>query len=661
MMAGDLVQNGFAAHRAGELDRAAELYRSALAIEPRNFDALYLLGFVHLQRGQWAESERLFAVALLVNPGSVDAIFNHGRALERLGRSTEALDCFERVLAVRPEVPEVLFHRGNLLLEQNRVQEAVTNFDRALAVKPDFPEAWNNRGNALAALGRLGDALVSYEHVLAARPNDIGALNHRALTHFELKHYEEAARDFGAVLAIDPDFPYARGNRFYCTLNACDWTNFDSERAEIAAKLRQDRPVVVPIHVVAFSPSLEDQLRAARIWAADKYPAAPAVWRGETYRHDKIRVAYLSADFHSHATAALMAGVFENRDSARFHTTAISFGPDDRSEMRRRLLSAFDRFVDVRGWTDADVAKLIREMEIDIAVDLKGYTQDSRPGILAHRPAPIQAHYLGFPGTMGTAYMDYVIADSMVIPPEHEPWYSERIVRLPDTYQCNDSKRRIAEHTPTRTEAGLPEQGFVFCCFNNNFKIQPEVFDVWMRLLAAIEGSVLWLIEDNVAAARNLTREASARGIAAERLIFAPRVDLEVHLARHRVADLFLDTLPYNAHTTASDALWAGLPVLTRIGQTFAGRVAASLLSAIDLPELVVSSLQDYEAAALRLARNPTELAALRDKLRANRETNSLFDTVRFTRNLESAYERMWNRQQDGAPPVSFDVGSGGR
>src|SRR6185369_17109332 len=225
--------------------------------------------------------------------------------------------------------------------------------------------------------------------------------------------------------------------------------------------------------------------------------------------------------------------------------------------------------------------------------------------------APIQAHYLGFPGTMGTAYMDYVIADSMVIPPEHEPWYSERIVRLPDTYQCNDSKRRIAEHTPTRTEAGLPEQGFVFCCFNNNFKIQPEVFDVWMRLLAAIEGSVLWLIEDNVAAARNLTREASARGIAAERLIFAPRVDLEVHLARHRVADLFLDTLPYNAHTTASDALWAGLPVLTRIGQTFAGRVAASLLSAIDLPELVVSSLQDYEAAALRLARNPTELAAL--------------------------------------------------
>jgi predicted O-linked N-acetylglucosamine transferase (SPINDLY family) len=660
MMAGDLVQNGFAAHRAGELDKAAELYRSALAVEPRNFDAQYLLGFVHLQRGQWADAERLFASALAVNPGSVDAIFNRGRALERLGRSVEALNCFEQVLAVRPNVPEVLFHQGGLLLEQNRAQEAVTSFDRAITLKPDFPEAWNNRGNALAALGRLEDALSSYERVLAARPNDIGALHHRALTHFELKHYEEAARDFAAVLAVDPDFPYARGNRLYCKLNACDWTDFDADLAEIAVMLRQDRPVVVPIHVVAFSASLEDQFRAARIWAADKYPTAPATWRGEAYRHDKIRIAYLSADLHSHATAALMAGVFENHDRAKFEVAAMSFGPDDRSDMRRRLLGAFDRFVDVRGRTDGDIATLIRAMEIDIAVDLKGYTQDSRPGVLAHRPAPIQAQYLGFPGTMGAPYIDYLIADPIVVPPEDERWYSEKIVRLPDTYQCNDSKRRIAERTPTRSEAGLPEQGFVFCCFNNNFKVQPEVFDVWMRLLSAVEGSVLWLIEDNAAAARNLKREASARGVPSERLIFAPRVDLDVHLARHAVADLFLDTLPYNAHTTASDSLWAGLPVLTRIGQSFAGRVAASLVSAIGLPELVTSSLKDYEALALRLARNPAELAALKDRLRTNRATHPLFDTIRFTHNLERAYERMSSRQRDGAPPESFNVHSDG-
>ena len=659
-MNGDMVQNGWEAHRAGDLDKAAEMYRSALAVQPRNFDALYLLGFLHLQRSQWSEAEGLFASALAVNPGSVDAIFNYGRALERMGRSSDALACFERVIAVRPDIPEAFFHRGNLLLEQNRAQEAAASFDRALALKPDFPEAWNNHGNALAAAGQLPQALASYERVLFLRPSDIGALHHRALTYFELKRYEEAARDFGAVLAIDKDFPYARGNRLYCKLNACDWSDFDAERAEIAAKLKLGHPVVAPIHVAAFSSSPEDQLRASRIWAADKFPPAQPLCRIQAYAHDKIRIAYLSADFHAHATAALMAGVFEHHDRSKFEITAISFGPDDGSEMRRRLLGAFERFLDVRGRTDADIATIMRQLEIDIGVDLKGYTQDARPGILAHRPAPIQAQYLGFPGTMAAPYIDYIIADSVVVPPDEEGWYSEKIARLPDSYQCNDSKRRVAERRPSRAEAGLPEQGFVFCCFNNNFKIQPKVFAVWMRLLAEIEGSVLWLIEDNSAAARNLKREASTRGIAPERLIFAPRVNLDMHLARHRVADLFLDTLPYNAHTTTSDALWAGLPVLTCIGQSFAGRVAASVLSAAGLPELITASLHDYETLALRLGQQPEHLAALREKLRANTETCPLFDTARFTRNLEAAYVQMRATLTAGKPPASFDVGSGG-
>jgi predicted O-linked N-acetylglucosamine transferase (SPINDLY family) len=380
------------------------------------------------------------------------------------------------------------------------------------------------------------------------------------------------------------------------------------------------------------------------------------MWHGEAYAHDRIRIAYLSADFHSHATAALMAGVFESHDRTRFQTVAISFGPDDRSEMRARLMPAFERFVDVREKSDPEIATTLRQMEIDIAIDLKGYTQDSRPGILAHRPVPIQAGYLGFPGTMGADYIDYIIADAVVIPPEHESFYTEKVVRLPDTYQGNDSKRRIAERTPTRAEAGLPETGFVFCCFNNNFKILPDMFAIWMRLLACVEGSVLWLIEDNAAAARNLKREAVARGIAADRLVFAPRVNLDVHLARHRLGDLFLDTLPYNAHTSASDALWAGLPVLTCLGTGFAGRVAASLLQAVGMPELVTQSLEAYESLALKLARDSGALDALKAKLARNRMTQPLFDTTRFTRNLEAAYLAMWERHRSGLPPAGFAV-----
>jgi predicted O-linked N-acetylglucosamine transferase (SPINDLY family) len=399
-----------------------------------------------------------------------------------------------------------------------------------------------------------------------------------------------------------------------------------------------------------------DQLRAAETWVAERCPEMPALWRGERYRYDRIRVAYLSADFHSHATAYLAAGLFEAHDRSRFETVAISFGPDDSSEMRGRLKGAFDRFIDVRDKSDHAAATLLNEMEIDIAVDLKGFTQDARPGILAYRPAPVQVNYLGHPGTMGARYIDYLIADRRIVPEGHERHYREKIVCLPDSYQANDRKRRIAERTPTRAEEGLPDTGVVFCSFNGSFKITPEVFDIWMRLLKSAEGSVLWLLDDNPTAVRNLKREAEARGVPAQHLVFAPRRPLDVHLARHRLADLFLDTLPCNAHTTASDALWAGLPVLACTGNTFAGRVAASLLFAVGLPELITDSLSSYEAMAMKLALDPTELAQLKAKLAAQRNTAALFDTERFTRDLESAYVTMWERSQRGMPPESFSV-----
>jgi predicted O-linked N-acetylglucosamine transferase (SPINDLY family) len=367
-------------------------------------------------------------------------------------------------------------------------------------------------------------------------------------------------------------------------------------------------------------------------------------------------VAYLSADYHSHATAYLAAGLFEAHDQSRFEAIAISFGPDDSSEMRQRLTRAFDRFIDVRDKSDHAVAALLREMEIDIAVDLKGFTQDARPGILAHRPAPVRVNYLGHPGTMGARYIDYLIADRRIVPEGHERHYAEKIVCLPDSYQANDRKRRIAERMPARVDEGLPDTGFVFCSFNGSFKITPEVFDIWVRLLKAADGSVLWLLDDNAAAVRNLKREAEARGVSAQRLVFAPRRPLDEHLARHRLADLFLDTLPCNAHTTASDALWAGLPLLTCAGNTFAGRVAASLLFAVGLPELITDSLPSYEALAMNLARDPAALAALKAKLVAQRNTAPLFDTERFARHLESAYVTMWERAQRRMPAESFSV-----
>jgi predicted O-linked N-acetylglucosamine transferase (SPINDLY family) len=442
-----------------------------------------------------------------------------------------------------------------------------------------------------------------------------------------------------------------------CHLHCCDWQSLDAERTKISADIKAGRVVLDPTGNAVISHSLEEALQCARLWAGDilRSPAG-RLWNGEIYRHDRIRLAYLSADFRTHATAFLMAGVFEQHDRARFETVAISYSADDHSPMRARLANAFDRFVDVRDRGDMEVAELLREMEIDIAVDLKGYTNEGRPGILNYRPAPVQAHYLGFPGTMGVDCVDYLIADSVVIPPEHRPFYTEKIAYLPDTYQCNDSKRAVATRIPTRIELGLPP-GFVFCCFNNNHKILPETFGIWMRLLTQVDGSVLWLLKDNDAVAANLRREAAARGISPERLIFAPRTDPALHLARQSVADLFFDTLPYNAHTTASDALWAGLPVLTLAGSTFAGRVAASLLTAAGLPELITHSPSDYEALALKLARDPAALAAIKAKLRANRNSCALFDTVRITRSLEAAYTQMWERAQHGLPPATFMAG----
>ena len=479
---------------------------------------------------------------------------------------------------------------------------------------------------------------------------------------------DEAVACFRRTLELKPDHLSALGGLVHHLQSMCCWDNLKALSERLVAGVEGaaeggSRFPVSPFSFLALPTptTTQQQLRCARHWTRCKLkaisqPPRNAPKRDRTSDSTRITVGYLSADFRSHATAWLAAELFEKHDRGRFAIFGYSYGPDDGSPMRRRLVKAFDRFVDVKDASFVEAAERIAADKVDILVDLKGYTQDARTQILALRPAPIQVNYLGYPGTMGAEFMDYILVDDFIVPPDQQPFFTEKLVHLPGCYQVNDSQREISPRIPSRSECGLPEEGFVFCCFNNSYKITPDVFGVWMELLKAVPGSVLWLLEGNHFVAANLYREASIRGVAAERLVFAPPKPLPEHLARHRLADLFLDTITSNAHTTASDALWAGLPVLTLAGRTFASRVAGSLLRTVGLPGLITTSLEDYQAMALRLARDPKQLARLRARLEANRKTCGLFDGEHFARGLQKAYAAMWEIHASGAQPRAFAV-----
>jgi predicted O-linked N-acetylglucosamine transferase (SPINDLY family) len=463
-----------------------------------------------------------------------------------------------------------------------------------------------------------------------------------------------AIADLDRALALDARAPNAYSARLHAQLQIADWRGLDARLALLATRVARERIVENPFYVLTLEDSGWLQRRAAETWAREEFAEQGALGPiGVRAAGERIRVGYFSADYRDHATMHLMAGLLELHDRDRFEVTGFSFGPAVRDAVRARVESACERFIDVGHRSDREVAGLSRELGIDIAVDLKGYTGDARPGIFAHRAAPVQVGYLGYPGTLGAAYVDYLIADRTVVPEGSEGYYREQLLYLPDSYQVNDAKRRIAVRRYEREELELPREGFVYCCFNSNYKILPATFGVWMRILGRVPGSVLWLLEDNAEAAKNLRAAAAGHGVQPERLVFAPRVVVGEHLARHRCADLFLDTLPCNAHTTASDALWAGLPVLTCLGEGFAARVAGSLVRAVGLPELITESLAAYEELAVQLAGDAERLGALRARLERNRGTAPLFDTLRYTRHLESAYALIHARRLAGLPPES--------
>jgi protein O-GlcNAc transferase len=650
-----LCGRGSALQELEQFDKAITSYDDAIAAKSDFAEAFNYRGMCFEKLGRLPEALASFDTAIAVKPDYADAYGNRGLVLSELKRFDEALANYDRVIVLRPDYAEAFNNRGIVLKELKRFEEALASYDRAIDLRPDYAEAFNNRGIVFYELKQFDEALASYERAITLKPDYADALNNRGAALKEVKRLDEALASYEQALAAKENHSFAVSGIADCALKLNDWGRVAKIGEVIEANIIERKSIVSPFLLLGYSSDAALQLKCAQNYIADRIAKAPPLWNGTTWRHDKIRIAYLSADFYQHPTAYLMSELFGLHARSRFEVFGMSFGDNDGSTIRSRLINSFDQFHDVRLKSNYEVAKLLSELQVDIAVDLKGYTQDSRPGILAYRPAPIQVSYLGYPGTMGADFIDYVIADKIVLPFDQQPYYTERIVHLPECYQVN-SQREPASRKMTRHEAGLPESGFVFCCFNNSYKITAPVFDIWMRLLRAIDGSVLWLLWENSSAEKNLRQEAKARGVDLARLVFADRTALVDHLERHRLANLFLDTLPYNAHTTTSDALWAGLPVITCYGRSFAGRVAASILNAIGLRELVTHNLEDYEALALRLARNAPLLAGIKAKLAHNRSTYPLFDSKRFTRHLEAAYTTMWQTWQRGEKPQSFSV-----
>jgi predicted O-linked N-acetylglucosamine transferase (SPINDLY family) len=643
---------GIALFELAQYQAAVHSYDKAIALNGIQPEAFHNRGNALYRLEQYEAAQQSYRQAIALKSDYVEAHLNRGNALRELNQLEAALDSYNQAIALKADYAEAHSNRGNTLRELSQLEAALASCDRAIALQPDFADAYSNRGIVLKELKQWDAAIANYDEAIALRPDHAGAFNNRGSALHDLKRYDAAIESYDQALALKPDIAFVFGMRQYAKMQICDWSRYEAEVAELTTRIERGEPTENPFCLLAISGSPQLQKKAAEIWVRRKCPpngALPPIAR--YVEHDKLRIGYFSADFRDHPVSMLAAEFIETHDRSRYEVTAFSFGPDTQDAMRRRMQSAFDRFIDVRGQSDREVALLARTMEIDVAVDLGGFTQDCRPNIFALRSAPLQVSYLGFAATMGAPYMDYLMADSVIVPEHRRHDYAEKILYLPNSCLPRDSTRTAADRVFTREELGLPPRGFVFCCFNANHKITPATFDAWMRILRRVDGSVLWLAESNSRAAGNLRQEAVNRGVSAERVVFAKRVpSLAEHLARHRAADLFLDTLPCNAHTTASDALWAGLPVLTCMGEAFASRMAASLLQAIRMPELITSTQAQFEDLAVDLAGHPQRLSGIRQELAGNRLRTPLFDTQLFTRHLEAAYTKIYERYRADLP-----------
>jgi len=669
----------------GLFNEAAAFFKKASELNPLSSSTLYNAANAYQIIGKLDIAIDLYKKSIQINPNDPDSHNNCGIIFHELKRYPEALASFENAIKINPHIPEIFNNQGVTQLAERQRDLALKSYDQAILLRPNYAEAYNNRSIVHRQLMQFDKALLDLNRALEFNPNYSEAHNNLGNIYQDIKDYQNALRHFNQAIAINPNNAEALFNKanalltlndcvaattlfqqafalnpkldniegymLHANMRVCDWKNFDEITVSLIEKCERGEKVLPIFSNLAFSDSPDFHLKSAMNFLKSEAldgesPTIPFIRAGE-----KIKVAYFSADFHNHATTHLMAGLFEAHDKDKFEIYAFSFGPNEQDSMRQRLESAFDKFIDVRNLSDSAVVELSRSHHIDIAIDLKGYTQDCRPKIFQLRAAPIQINYLGYPGTMGAPFIDYIVADPILVTKTNRKFFSEKIIYLPNTYQANDNQRVISNNIFCRKDAGIPEDAFVFCCFNNNFKITPECFDSWMRILLAVEGSILWLYEGHPEVARNLRNSASQKGIAPQRLVFAPSLPAPEHLARHKLANLFLDTFPYNAHTTASDALWAGLPVVTMQGESFVSRVAASLLNAIELQELITINRFGYENLAIKLATSPAALSAIKDKLMAKRLSSPLFDTQLFARHIERAYEMVYKRNLAGLMP----------
>lgn len=650
---------GAALDGLGRHEEALACYEHALSLAPGFAEVSYAKGKALTALERWTEAETALREALRLKPALFMAYAGLADLLVSAGRHDEALAELKRAVAAFPREATLRLALGIRYQESGQLAAAEREFVTALDLNPDYAAAFCRLGDVFQALGRLRDAQNAYERAFSSDGTMVAALLGLGRVCLEMGRDDLSVTYLTRAYAMAPDHPSLLDMLVLAQLQTCSWTGIEEARAVLIERIRGDQAAVNPFVAILAGADSREQWLSARQWARQITPADAPMFHhrpNPAGAGHKIRVGYLSSDLHEHAIGYLTVGIFENHDRETFELHAYSLGFEDDSPMRRRIRKAFTTFTTVQGWGAAELARRIHADGIDILVDINAYTNRGNSAALAYRPAPIQVNYLGYPGTMGASFVDYVIADPVTVPWAEQAWFAERIVHLPHCYQPNDSRRVISPRAPTRGQCGLPDDAFVFCCFNNPNKLNRATLAVWSRLLLAVPGSVLWLLDPNAAVRHNLLAEFTAAGVAADRVAFASRVPLADHLARHRVADLFLDTLPYNAHTTASDSLWAGLPLLTCLGGTFAGRVAASLLTAVGLPELITATMDDYEAQALRLARDPAMLGGLRRRLDAARASAPLFDTALYTRHLEAAYRLMWESWQAGTPPQAFAV-----
>jgi protein O-GlcNAc transferase len=678
--------------QAGDHETAIRSYDALLRADPANAQAYYKRGNAHNGLAHWQDALVDYERAIALDAQHAHAYCNRGAVLQRLGRHEEALASYERATALNEKDFLAFYNRGSLLKDMRRFDAALASYDQSIALRADYAEAYINRGNILQELKQHEAAVASYDQAIEIKPIHAEAFQNRGFSLVQLRQFEAALSSYDRaielnrgyeeayqgrlyalinlgrfaaaiacydqILARDPDQRYLSGMRLHAKMQICDWSDLAPQLGRIERALADGKAASPPFPLLAAVDSPEIHRQAAELWVRDQCPADGALGPiAKRARRAKIRIGYFSADFRNHAVALSTAELFERHDRTRFEIIAFAFGPRANDPVRARLERAFDRFIDASDRSDLEVATLSREIGIDIAIDLGGFTEFCRTKIFALRAAPVQINYLGFPGTMGAPYMDYVIADRTVVPQDERRHISEKIVFMPNSYLPHDSTTEIAGGPIVRQQLGLPSAGFVYCCFNKKYKLTPRIFSCWMRILGRTQASVLWLSQDNDAAAEHLRREAVRHGIDPARLIFAGRVEsLADHLARQRAADLFLDTSPYNAHATATDALWAGLPVLTLAGRSFASRVSAGLLMSIELPELVVRTIEQYEETAVRLAQDSQLMNDCKNKLARNRLKTPLFDAGRFVENLQSAYTTAHERCIEGLTPEDIYV-----